>query len=388
MKLNFQYIFLISLIISLSACNKSEYTGDPVGKIVDIDSILKGKSDKALAEVYADHGNYINSKESPSIINPSVVIDHLDNYLLIDIRDTDAYARGHINGAYNVPREDIIDFLTEKQNTAVYDKIVIICYSGQMASYVTGILRYAGFPKTFALRNGMAGWNADFAGILKNNYAKKYAQLVERGMPDEKTANLHEEAVDETAHADVLPTLENLPTSVLVMDRARKLLKQPRKEFLVKADEVMPELIKDPDKYFLMMYLNEKRFKEGHIKGSHLFQSRKDLSFETNLSSLPKDKPILVYCKTGHTGGHATAYLQMLGYDAYNLMFGKYAFDFDVFTQNIADYSEDYPYITGSDRTSYKAVTGSVPKAVKTKPAASNKPVMRKKKEVVSGGCG
>lgn len=387
MKLNFQYILLFVLFTSLIACNRNEYSGDPVGKVVDIDSLLKGKTEKNLADVYADHGNYINSKESPSVINSSKLIDHLDEYLLIDLRDEDAYTQGHINGAYNVPREEIIDFLTEKQNTAAYDKIVIICYSGQMASYVTGILRYAGFPKTFALRNGMAGWNTDFAGILKNNYAKKYTQLVEREMYEEAN-EMHHEASEAEANTNALPELESLPTSVLVMDRARKLLQQPREEFLVKADEVLPELIKDPDKYFLMMYLNEKTYNEGHIKGTHLYQSRKDLSFDTNLTSLPKDKPILVYCKTGHTGGHATAYLQMLGYDAYNLMFGKYAIDFDVFSQNIGDYSEDYPYITGSDRTSYKAATGSAPVVTQPKAAAASKPVIRKKKEPVSGGCG
>lgn len=386
MKINLQYIFLLSLIISLSACNKSEYTGKPVGKVVDIDNLLKERAEKPLAEVYAEHGNYINSKESPSIINPSKVIDHLDDYLLIDIRDADAYAAGHINGAYNVARENIIDFLTETQNTANYDKIVIICYSGQLASYVTGILRYAGFPKTFALRNGMAGWNADFAGILKNNYAKKYPQLVERKVYKESNDKQHETSEAEANTAE-LPALDSLPISVLVMDHARKLLQQPRKDFLVKASEVMPELSKNADKYFIMMYLNEKTYNDGHIIGTHLFHSRKDLSFDTNLTSLPKDKPILVYCKTGHTGGHATAYLQMLGYDAYNLMFGKYAFDFNIFSHNIEDFSEDFPYITGSDRTSYKAVAGSAPSAAKAKSTAA-KPVVRRKKKAVSGGCG
>jgi len=48
----------------------------------------------------------------------------------------------------------------------------------------------------------------------------------------------------------------------------------------------------------------------------------KDLWKPENLAKLPKDKKIVVYCYTGHTGGIAATILNLLGYDAVNLKFG------------------------------------------------------------------
>lgn len=45
-----------------------------------------------------------------------------------------------------------------------------------------------------------------------------------------------------------------------------------------------------------------------------------------NLALLPKDnKPIVALCYTGQTGSQATAILNLLGYNAYNLRFGMLA---------------------------------------------------------------
>ena len=41
-----------------------------------------------------------------------------------------------------------------------------------------------------------------------------------------------------------------------------------------------------------------------------------------SLNTLPKDKPIGVYCYTGQTSAQMTAYLQMLGYDAKTVLYG------------------------------------------------------------------
>jgi len=41
------------------------------------------------------------------------------------------------------------------------------------------------------------------------------------------------------------------------------------------------------------------------------------------LKYLPTDKQIIVYCWTGQTSSQITAYLNMLGYEAYSLKFGS-----------------------------------------------------------------
>jgi len=381
----FKYIILsIVVALVLTSCSSTDYKGDPVGQVVNIDSIIDIQQKENLAEVYSNHGNIINTKGFPFIVRANAVNKHLNNWLLIDIRSKDSYESGHINGAYNVAKEDVIDFLLTKQSPAAYDKVVIICYSGQLASYVTGVLRYAGFNNVYVMMHGMASWNAQFSGILKNNFATAYRGMVEGSMETEKKEGHHKEEI--TTDFDKLPNKNGVVLIENIVDRAKELLKKPRKDFLLKADEVFPALKSDASKYYVVNYQNEKAYNAGHIKGAHLFTSRKDLSLANRLTDLPKDKPVLVYCKTGHTGSQTAAYLNMLGYNAYNLMFGRNSFEYDVFTGDLSDISGDFPVVEGVKRTNNKIVASASSNSNKAKKTA--KPIVKRKKKAVSGGCG
>ena len=45
--------------------------------------------------------------------------------------------------------------------------------------------------------------------------------------------------------------------------------------------------------------------------------------------NLPVDKPVVVYCGTGHNSGFATAYLRLFGYNARTLKYGNNSFMYD-----------------------------------------------------------
>ena len=380
-----KYITAIVWLLLLWSCSGDKvYRGDSVGKIVNVDSLIATQPHESIADLYYKHGNVINTSSFPYIVRATEVYKHTNDWLLIDIRSKDAYEAGHVNGAYNVPKEDIIDFLTEKQKAAAYDKVVLICYSGQMASYVTGVLRFAGFNNVYVMLHGMAAWNSEFSGILKKNFGLNYRNMVVA--TDNATADNEEHASEETPKIDVekLPALEDATVSN-VLAKARELLKQPRPKFLIKADELFPALQKNPDAYYVIFYLNQKEYDKGHIKGAHLFTSRKDLSLGNRLTELPKDKPVVVYCKSGHTGGQTVAYLQMMGYNAVNLMFGRNSFGFNVFTDDISSISNDFPVVAGSKRTNNKIVQSA---SGKSKAKKTSKPIVKRKKKAVSGGCG
>jgi rhodanese-related sulfurtransferase len=390
---NIKYIIPILILVvtfSFTSCSsEGTYHGNAVGKTVDFDSILKNKEMQPLAEIYNKHGNFINTKQFPPIVRATDVLKNTTNWLLVDIRSKDAYEAGHINGAYNVPKDQIIDFLTTKQNAAAYEKVVVICYSGQMASYVTGVLRYSGFDNTYVMLFGMAAWNPQFSGILKKGYGTRYTTMIEKSKPKEKAIvkEGHDKEEVHTSLVDLekkLPKLDATLPSVLIQQRARTLLKKPRKEFLLKADEFIPDEMKNPGKYFTIFYLNQAKFDEGHVKGAKLFTSRKDLSLDQRLTELPKDKPIVVYCKTGHTGGNATAYLDMLGYDAHNLMFGYNSFKYNILSNSVNDYINDFPTVQGAKRTNNKVVAAAPAK----KTSRTKAPLVKRKKKEVSGGCG
>jgi hypothetical protein len=57
--------------------------------------------------------------------------------------------------------------------------------------------------------------------------------------------------------------------------------------------------------------------------------SVKTLFTPDNLATIPPDKDAVVICYTGQTAGQATAALNMLGYDAYSLLFGMSAWTND-----------------------------------------------------------
>ena len=125
-----------------------------------------------------------------------------------------------------------------------------------------------------------------------------------------------------------------------------------------------------------------------HIKGAHQYTPRKDLSLDERLTELPVNKPITVYCKTGHTGGNITAYLNMLGYKAHNLMFGAGGFMYNLWKEkewmgDINNVINDFPVVEGKKRTNNKVIA-LTPK----KTAAPKTPIKKHKKKEVSGGCG
>ena len=61
-------------------------------------------------------------------------------------------------------------------------------------------------------------------------------------------------------------------------------------------------------------------YANGHIPGAINIVG-KDLFTTDGLAKLPKDKQIVLNCYSGQTASQSTAALQMMGYDAYNLLY-------------------------------------------------------------------
>ncbi len=377
----------------MSACkhNSTIYNGDFVGKKdVNFENLIRSGQPKTLAEIYYEHGNFINTKQFPPVVSAQDVLEHGHDWLLIDIRSPEAYETGHINGAYNIPKDKVLDFLTKTKKAAAYPKVVFVCYSGQLASYVTGITRYAGFDNTYVMLYGMAGWNSRFSDILKKGFGDRYMDMIVKGTDKAETIPEHNEeiAIHKGIDLSKLPKLPNKLPSILISERAHQLLKQARPEFLLKDDEYFPELKKDINAYYSMFYIPKPKYYAAHVKGSVQFTPRKDLSLDARLTEIPTDKPVVIYCKTGHTGSNVAAYLDMLGYKAKNLMFGAGGFMYSLWKQkgwmgDINNVINDFPVVEGKKRTNNKIIA-----AAPKKTAVPGKPVVKHKKKEVTGGCG
>lgn len=86
-----------------------------------------------------------------NLIDSQALYDNIMAFNLIDIRGAEDFAKGHIEGAKNIPMakigEAIPSFSTNR-------KIAITCYSGQTAGQTVGVLRSLGFD-AYSLKGGM-----------------------------------------------------------------------------------------------------------------------------------------------------------------------------------------------------------------------------------------
>jgi rhodanese-related sulfurtransferase len=76
--------------------------------------------------------------------------------ILLDVRQPDEYASGHIEGAKSLPLSEIESRLAELDKDQVY---VVICRSGNRSARAASLLRNGGFTKVLNMTGGMNSWS-------------------------------------------------------------------------------------------------------------------------------------------------------------------------------------------------------------------------------------
>ena len=273
-----------------------------------------------LLKDLAENGDYVNSQYFPSLIKASIVFEELDkNNLVIDLRQADQFAEGHIKGAVNRQFGELPEYLQTGIKPFEFDKIILVCEDGQLSGYTTALLRMMGYGNVFAMRWGMGGWNKQYAeaGWLKGISSKHENRL--------------ETATNETPAAAGMPVLgTGLQTGSEISDaRFGKLFEQGAENIIVSADEVFA----DPSKYFVINLERKDKYDAGHIPGAVRYKPEATLGFPDMMATIPTDKITVVYCGTGHNSAFATAFLRLFGYDARTLKYGNNSFMYDKMTR-------------------------------------------------------
>lgn len=118
----------------------------------------------------------------------------------------------------------------------------------------------------------------------------------------------------------------------------------PKHIYKIKQDEFV-QMVKDGADMTVLDIRGAKDYAEGHIKGAVNLPWGAAIS--DNLTKIPKDKPLMVYCYTGQTAGQAVATLNIAGFDArsvnlgWNLGIAKVDGVADVTTTEEATLTED-----------------------------------------------
>lgn len=338
----FLAVLVSALIISCSGGEKNSGESDTQVQGTTNQSIEINNEAKLLLATLNDMGDYVNSRNFPSLIKPSSVYEELDgNNLIVDLRNEESYADGHIEGAQNVDFSDLPAYFTNDIKPFEYSRIVLVCYSGQISSYATSLLRLAGYGNVYAMRWGMSGWNKHFA-------EDAWLNAVSSDHQDQLETAEHEKS-----EAGDFPELNTGKSSgdEILQERIDSLFTAGYSVALVSASSVFEA----PANFYVINYDRRDKYESGHIPGAIRYKPNATLGIVSEMQTIPTQREVVLYCNTGHNSGFATAYLRLFGYDAKTLTFGNNAFMYDRMKEEESTLSwlpfteseiHDYPYVT------------------------------------------
>lgn len=219
-----------------------------------------------------------------------------EEMVILDIRQADVYAQGHIKGAVNLPWGTDISSNLEK---IPKDKTVMVyCYTGQTAGQTVALLNIAGFDA----KSVNLGWNL---GIAKVENVNEVVETTESKLED-------------ATKTEILPDIKKAVTDYYTgLAAVKDTTYANYKISEVDAKKALDE--KDESVVFLSVRSAED-YAKGHIEGATNIPFAKGM--QAKFDTLPKDKTIVVYCYTGQTAGQVVAVLRLLGYDAVSLNAG------------------------------------------------------------------
>ena len=288
---------LAVMALTFTACKKDETPDDPTPEVNPVEVMTD-----YLLEIDMDLNHVIKNANDQKFVMGAPADGDVSGKYVIDIRSEEAFAAGHIEGAINVPV--YANILTEAANA---DKpILIACYTGQTACYATALLRLYGYHDAQALKWGMSGWNAETAGPWNNNVgnvADGHSNWTYDAAPTNLTYELPEWTSDLTEGEEILK------------ERIEAVFAEGFKG-------VAPTAVLDaPGDYFINNYYSETHYEEfGHIDGAYRINPL--LLTDDSMLNLDPTKQVVTYCYTGQTSAVISAFLNVLGYDAYSLKFG------------------------------------------------------------------
>lgn len=302
--------FVLSLFL-IVACQddlapESENSND------NINVIAQTKAQKLAAELFKE-GAVISADKTPKIINASEVLKSLnDNVLLLDIRGAKDFSSGHIKNAINVKMSELIDFAQAK-GLPMYSKVIMICYTGQSATYSAAVLQMLGYDNIYVLDWGMSSWNSKFSGQWEKNTSDIGIEKLVK-TPYNKNSLTELPEILDTKNAGV----------EIIYSRARKILEDNFGSVAVSYNYAVTNA--DANQAYVISYQPEEIYNEGHINNAVLFNQENSFNLSTDLLTLPTDKTIVVYSNKAYQSTFITAYLKMLGYNAKTLKFGANSF--------------------------------------------------------------
>lgn len=291
-------IGLAALLFAFAGCSDDDDGGTGPAAPIDQFEVVRAAADTWLA--------------GPTPISTSIALNTLltdsdgsNDPFILSVRSTAHYALGHVPGAINIPWRDV----AKPASLALLPAsgpIVAYCYTGHTGQVATTVLGVLGHDVT-NMKFGIMAWTKDATVRASSPYSPPVDVY-----PLETTLN-----TASVTHA--LPTID-----VTTSRDTAEILRAAADAYLsagtspsIGASEVAGTL----GNYFIVSVRSAAHYALGHLPGA-INIPWTQIARTENLTKLPTDQTILVYCYTGHTGQIATTVLNLLGYDAVNLRHG------------------------------------------------------------------
>lgn len=276
-----------------------------------------------LAKYVEANGDYIYSAASFVITAAAYKTAYLADttkVYIIDIRTATDYNAKSLKGSVNVTLANLYTHI-KGLNLANYNNVVVTCYSGQTSAFgvslVRAMLPLASANKVVSLKWGMSSIDSSFATNywLARTGNPRATQFFDTDPPAKPAkGNMPVISTGKTTGAEILEA------------RVNKLLSDGFNITITEA-----ALYANLSANFIINYWPLAYYKDpGHIDGAYNYDPiTKPFKIDSVLTTLPTNKPVVLYCYTGQTSAYVGAYLKLLGYDAKTLVYGANSMIFD-----------------------------------------------------------
>ncbi len=117
--------------------------------------LLAGIALVILASAYAYFLTPTQEYADVTVAEAKALIERKPDMAILDVRTPSEFDDGHIEGAINIPVDDLAGRLDELSKD---DELLVYCRTGNRSARAVGILNDGGFTKIFHMDEGITGW--------------------------------------------------------------------------------------------------------------------------------------------------------------------------------------------------------------------------------------
>lgn len=303
--------------------------------LVVIVSLMMGSVALAADDIMNAAGEYFS--DGTKNVTADVLYDNLndgdtsnDPYI-ISVRSKEDHDKGHIPGDHWVDpkvffQQDNLAKLPAEQ------QIIVYCYTGQTASQIVSVLNMMGYD-AYNLLYGFGAWT------MNSNAGSKWFDAERDGHDYPTETDINEAKIYDLPLPVPLADSVQAAADIYFSDGTKSISASDLYDNLNDGDTA-----NDP---FILSVRSPEDYAKGHIPGAVNILPG-ELFIEANIVKLPPNQQIVVYCYTGQTASQVTSALGLLGFDAFNLLFGMQAWtmndDVRVKYFDPEKHSYDYPF--------------------------------------------